>query len=157
MTTRRHNRTLRGKARLVAGLGVMSLALIAASPASAIYRDYEAGYEEPPPFERTASQDDGNAKKGCTLAVQSPDGKTQSTITYAHGYSFSAVNKATGKTHTYTCNDGTWVETVSSVSPTSGYTYDVDSSYVQADNTAVIVNPHEKYTYSTGGGQYAAP
>ena len=154
MTTR--TRTFRGKARLVAGLGVMSLALIAASPASAIYRDYEAGYEEAT-IERTASQDDGGAKKGCTLAVLSPDGKTQSTITYAHGYSFSTVNKATGKTHTYTCNNGTWEETVSSVGPAGGYRYEADNAYVQDDGTAVLVNPHEEYTYSTSDGYYAAP
>jgi hypothetical protein len=155
MTTRTHKHTIRGRATILAALGVTSLALIAASPASAIYRDYEAGSDEPV-ITRTASQDD-TAKKGCTLAVLGPDGKTQSTITYAHGYSFSAVNKATGKTHTYTCNNGTWVETVSSVGPGSGYTYDADKSYVQADGSAVLVNPHQQYTYSTSDGYYAAP
>ena len=155
MTIRNPTRSLR-RARVLSALGVTGLALIAASPASAIYRDYEAGSDEPV-ITRTASQDDGAGKKGCTLAVLSPDGKTQSTITYAHGYSFSAVNKATGKTHTYTCNNGTWEETVSSVSPAGGYTYDADNSYVQVDGSAVLVDPHQQYTYSTSAGLYAAP
>ena len=156
MTIRNQNRTLRGKAGLLATLGVTGLALIAASPASAIYRDYEAGSDEPV-ITRTASQDDGTAKKGCTLAVLGPDGKTQSTITYAHGYSFSTVNKATGKTHTFTCNNGTWEETVSSVSPQGGYTYDADMSYLHEDGSAVLVNLHQEQTYSTDDGLYAAP
>jgi hypothetical protein len=107
-------------------------------------------------IERTVNQDDG-AKKGCTLAVLSPDGKTQSTITYAHGYSFSIVNKATGKTHTFTCNNGTWEETVSATSPVTGNRYVADTAYVDAAGDLATVNLHQEYTYSAGGGYYTAP
>jgi hypothetical protein len=50
------------------------------------------------------------AKKGCEIQLKGP-GAGQS-IVYRHGYSFS-VQAQDNKTHTYTCNDGTWKETVS--------------------------------------------
>ena len=49
------------------------------------------------------------AKKGCEVQLKGP-GAGQS-IVYADGYSFS-VQAQDNKTHTYTCNDGTWKETV---------------------------------------------
>jgi hypothetical protein len=58
------------------------------------------------------------AKKGCTITLQGP-GAGQS-IVYDDGYSFTIVDKATGKTHTFKCNDGVWTETVSKVSAPSG-------------------------------------
>jgi hypothetical protein len=51
------------------------------------------------------------AKKGCTVELKGP-GAGQS-IVYEHGYSFSIYGTNDKKTHTYTCNDGTWKETVS--------------------------------------------
>jgi hypothetical protein len=60
------------------------------------------------------------AKKGCTIKFEGP-GAGQS-IEYEDGYSMSVVDRSTGKTHTYTCNDGKWTETVSIVAqPVRGY------------------------------------
>ena len=50
------------------------------------------------------------AKKGCEVQLKGP-GAGQS-IVYQHGYSFSVVGQD-NKTHTYTCDDGSWKETVS--------------------------------------------
>jgi hypothetical protein len=50
------------------------------------------------------------AKKGCEIQLRGP-GAGQSVV-YPHGYSFSILAQD-NKTHTYTCNDGTWKETVS--------------------------------------------
>jgi len=50
-------------------------------------------------------------KKGCTVQLQGP-GAGQS-IVYPDGYKFSVYGENDRKTHTYTCNDGTWTETVS--------------------------------------------
>src|SRR5262245_28577900 len=50
------------------------------------------------------------AKKGCSIQFQGP-GAGQSLV-YPDGYKF-VVNATDGKTHTYTCNDGTWTDTVS--------------------------------------------
>ena len=50
------------------------------------------------------------AKKGCTIKFEGP-GAGQS-IEYPDGYKFS-VNATDGKTHTYSCSDGKWTETVS--------------------------------------------
>ena len=49
-------------------------------------------------------------KKGCSIQFQGP-GAGQS-IVYPDGYKF-VVNATDKKTHTYTCNDGKWTETVS--------------------------------------------
>src|SRR4051794_27352435 len=63
---------------------------------------------------QTQPNNGGNqpAKKGCTIKFEGP-GAGQS-IEYPDGYSMS-VNATDGKKHTYTCNDGTWTETVSIV------------------------------------------
>ena len=50
-------------------------------------------------------------KKGCTVQLQGP-GAGQS-IVYPDGYKFSVYAQNDRKTHTYTCNDGKWTETVS--------------------------------------------
>jgi hypothetical protein len=68
-----------------------------------------------------------------------------------------SVRGARLRTTAFTCNDGTWVETVSSVSPGHDYTYEADNSYVQADGTSVLANPHQEYTYSTSDDYHAAP
>ena len=60
----------------------------------------------------------GTAKKGCAITLQGP-GAGQSVV-YDDGYSFSVTDKATGKTHTYTCKDGVWTETVSKISAPLG-------------------------------------
>ena len=49
------------------------------------------------------------AKKGCEIQLKGP-GAGQSVV-YQHGYSFSILAQD-NKTHTYTCNDGEWKETV---------------------------------------------
>jgi hypothetical protein len=51
------------------------------------------------------------AKKGCSVQLQGP-GAGQS-IVYPDGYKFSVTASNDNKTHTYTCNDGKWTETVS--------------------------------------------
>jgi hypothetical protein len=51
------------------------------------------------------------AKKGCSVQLQGP-GAGQS-IVYPDGYKFSVYGQNDKKTHTYTCNDGKWEETVS--------------------------------------------
>jgi hypothetical protein len=50
------------------------------------------------------------AKKGCSITFNGP-GAGQS-LEYPDGYKY-VVNATDGKTHTYTCNDGKWTETVS--------------------------------------------
>ena len=79
--------------KALAALAAVSLALAVAGPA----------FAEPnttPP-----------AKKGCEVKLQGP-GAGQS-IVYADGYKFSVYAQSDRKTHTYTCNDGKWTETVS--------------------------------------------
>ena len=91
MSTERF-RTVRTKA-LVA-LAALLLSLLVAGPASA------QGKQPPAP----------PAKKGCEIQLKGP-GAGQSVV-YQHGYSFSIVAQD-NKTHTYTCDDGAWKETVS--------------------------------------------
>jgi hypothetical protein len=81
------------KTTILAGIAAAGLALAAAAPASA-----QPTNPTPP------------AKKGCEVQLKGP-GAGQS-IVYQHGYSFSIVAQD-NKTHTYTCNDGEWKETVS--------------------------------------------
>jgi hypothetical protein len=88
MGTRKSRRTA-----LVA-LSTLTAALGAAGPAAA-----ESKTPTAPP-----------AKKGCEVQLKGP-GAGQS-IVYQHGYSFSILAQD-NKTHTYTCDDGSWKETVS--------------------------------------------
>jgi hypothetical protein len=77
----------------LAALSAVTIALVAAGPAAAESKTPTAP-----------------AKKGCEVQLKGP-GAGQS-IVYPDGYSFS-VQAQDNKTHTYTCNDGTWKETVS--------------------------------------------
>ena len=71
MTARQHNFPLLGRIAILTALGATSIALIAASPADAIYRDYEAaGDWEPVPTRTVYQQNDNppvdeNGKKSC--------------------------------------------------------------------------------------------
>jgi len=76
----------------LAVLSTVAVALVAAGPAAA---------ESKTPV--------APAKKGCEIQLKGP-GAGQSVV-YQHGYSFSIVAQD-NKTHTYTCDDGTWKETV---------------------------------------------
>src|SRR5687768_16854207 len=77
----------------LAALSAVIVAVVAAGPAVAA--------DSKPPA--------APAKKGCEIQLKGP-GAGQS-IVYPHDYSFS-VQGQDNKTHTYTCNDGTWKETV---------------------------------------------
>ena len=77
----------------LAALSTVAVALAAAGPAAA---------ESKTPV--------APAKKGCEIQLKGP-GAGQSVV-YQHGYSFSILAQD-NKTHTYTCNDGEWKETVS--------------------------------------------
>src|SRR5688500_10383159 len=90
---RRHTRRT-----ALAALSAVALAPAAAGPAAAESK-------------RPAAP--GNT--GCEVQLKGP-GAGQS-IVYPHDYSFS-VQGQDNKTHTYTCNDGTWKETVSLTSGT---------------------------------------
>jgi|SRR4029453_17362547 hypothetical protein len=92
MNTDTHrNRSILPCTRALGALASVGLALVVAGPA----------FAEPakPP-----------AKKGCSIKFEGP-GAGQS-IVYPDGYSFS-VKATDGKTHTYSCRDGKWTETVS--------------------------------------------
>lgn len=145
----RSRRPRRIRNRILVPLGVAVLALIAASPASAIYRSYDPGDSEPPVIERTAAQDDTGGKASCSLTLS-----TGQTIAYDHGFSFSVLNKATGKTHTFTCNNGKWEETVNSTGPTRTWDHylEADQAYVDAGQDLTLVN-----TYSVSAGYNIAP
>ena len=82
-----------GRTSALAALAAVGLALAVAGPAAA----------EP---NKTPTPE----KKGCSVQLQGP-GAGQS-IVYPDGYKFS-VSAQDHKTHTYTCNDGKWTETVS--------------------------------------------
>ena len=82
-----------GRIKAITALATVSLVLAAAGSASA----------EP--------KQSAPAKKGCEVQLKG-EGAGQS-IVYADGYSFSVYAKSDSKTHTYTCNDGKWTETVS--------------------------------------------
>jgi len=86
MGTRKSRRTA------LAAVSAVAVALVAAGPASAETKTPAAP-----------------AKKGCEVQLKGP-GAGQS-IVYPDGYSFS-VQAQDNKTHTYTCNDGAWKETV---------------------------------------------
>ena len=152
MTDRIRSRSSQGRT-LLAALGVAGLALFAAAPANAIYRSYEPAESESPTFERTVAKDDTSTpKKGCSVTLSTGQG-----IVYDHGYSFSVKNKATGQTHTYTCNDGKWEETVSAPSPSDSYTWEADNAYVDGSGTAFVQNPrHYENTYSSDSGYVSA-
>jgi hypothetical protein len=81
------------KIKTLTALAAAAVTLVAAGPASAESKNPTAP-----------------AKKGCEIQLKGP-GAGQSVV-YQHGYSFSILAQD-NKTHTYTCNDGEWKETVS--------------------------------------------
>ena len=93
---------------ILAGLAAAGLALAVAGPAAA------------QPTSPTQP-----AKKGCEIQLKGP-GAGQSVV-YQHGYKFSILAQD-NKTHTYTCNDGKWEETVSlTAGPRSGMVVAISS------------------------------
>jgi hypothetical protein len=95
----------------LAGLATAGMTLAFAGSAGAAGKD-----PTPPP------------KKGCEIQLKGP-GAGQSVV-YQHGYSFSILAQD-NKTHTYTCNDGTWNETVTlTAGPRAGITVVVGSLQV---------------------------
>ena len=101
------------------------------------------------------------SKQGCTLTLQNPDGSPGQSVKYDHGYSFSVKNRATGKTHTYTCNDGKWEETVNftpGVGGLGGRPYAVVTEAVaKASGTLVVVSPQTAHTVARNVRYDAAP
>ncbi|HEX6023149.1 MAG TPA: hypothetical protein VFZ00_14225 [Solirubrobacter sp.] len=77
----------------LAALSAIAIAIAAAAPASA-----QPNGSAPP------------AKKGCEIQLKGPN--AGQSVVYQHGYKFSIVAQD-NKTHTYTCDDGEWKETVS--------------------------------------------
>lgn len=120
-------RTLRRHARLLVALGVTSTALIAASPASAIYRSYD-GMDDPitgtQVLENTNETPpvDGNGKKSCGVAKDG--GGTQ---WFPHGTTIT-VTLPDGASTTVKCNDGEWEK--ASRLQNSTYAYRVDNAFV---------------------------
>jgi hypothetical protein len=103
-----------GRMKAVTALATVSLMLAAAGSAHA----------EP--------KQSAPAKKGCEVQLKG-EGAGQS-IVYADGYSFSVKATNDNKTHTYTCNDGKWTETVSlTASPLGGL-----SAQILAGNTLYL-------------------
>lgn len=156
MTARTHNRAPLGRITILAALGITSLALIAASPANAIYRSYEPAADQEPVTTRTVNQQndnppvDENGKKSCEYRKW--DGGTGY---YPHG-TVITVNFPNGTTKTAKCNDGEWE--VSLTQPEAGdYHFGADEAYIDESGALVLVNPHEAYTYSSDSGYYAAP
>jgi hypothetical protein len=84
---------------------------------------------------------DGTSKKGCALTLQNPDGSPGQTVVYDHGYSFSVKNKATGKTHTYTCKDGKWEETVNFTPGIGGRLPVITQVVAKTTGTLVVASP----------------
>lgn len=159
MTTRTHKPTVQARARILAVLGVTSLALIAVSPANGAYRSYEPSSDDAPTTTRTAYRTtdtqpvDENGKKSCKYQT--------SAIGDWHPHGTTAtISKSNpdGSVTTWTmkCNDGNW-EIVSLTGPEADHHYEADDAYVDGSGTLVIVNPHEEYTYSSGGSYYAEP
>ena len=127
MTTRTHRPTLPGRIRILAALGVTGLALIAASPANGVYRDYEAGSEDPPVTTRTEARDnppvDKDGNESCFYQDEYYPHGTTATIT--------KIDKdGNAVTYNLTCIDGTWRGTVSSEPEAiHEYTYSADGSF----------------------------
>lgn len=120
-------RTRRHHARLLVALGAASMALIAASPASAISRSYEIT-DEPTTTQQTLDTTnettpvDENGKKSCAVAKY-PSGDQW----FPHGTTIT-VTVPNGGSVTVKCNDGEW-EKVSRLA-SSTYAYRVDNAFV---------------------------
>jgi hypothetical protein len=122
-------RNLTGRARILVALGVTSLALVAASPANAIYRDYELNSDETLTTTRTVDSQnttpvDENGKKSCSdkWGDYHPHGTT---------YTLTKIDsEGNGVTYTMKCNDGQWDGTWEPVNytSTSSQHYDFSSA-----------------------------
>jgi hypothetical protein len=126
MTTRTRKATLPGRIRILAALGVTGLALIVASPANAIYRDYEAGSEDPPVTTRTVERDnppvDKDGNESCRYNDEYYPHGTTATIT--------KIDKdGNAVTYNLTCIDGVWRGTYSSQLEAIDYTYSPDGGF----------------------------
>lgn len=147
-------RNLTRPATILAALGVTSLALVAASPASAIYGDYEAGSEDPPVTEHTRNQQsqdppvDENGKKSCQVKGEF------ATYWVPHG-STIIRESSNGSRQKQQCEDGSWV--IVSLAPGADDHYLADEAYIDDSGALVLVNPREDYRYSSSGGVYAQP
>jgi hypothetical protein len=131
MTIRNHTRSLQSRARILAALSVTALALVAASPASAIYGDYETS---DPTTERTVKRDspapppvDKDGKKAC------PGGFGGEWAPHGTLYTTWAENsKGQVVEYTIRCNDGKWEPVEAPVPQPGVYEYDASGwSYVQ--------------------------
>ena len=58
-------------------------------------------------------------KKGCEIQLKGPN--AGQSVVYQHGYKFSILAQD-NKTHTYTCDDGEWKETVALRAQVGGVT-----------------------------------
>ncbi|HEX6389729.1 MAG TPA: hypothetical protein VFZ89_09785 [Solirubrobacteraceae bacterium] len=117
----------RTRTRIAAALATAGLAFVAAAPADAAYRTYEPTESGDAPVERTMASDD-TTSGGCSVTLN-----TGQTIVYPEGHSFSVINKSTGKKHTFTCQNGKWVETVeANDSPYASNTAHHDAEYAYA-------------------------
>ena len=117
-----------GRATILAALGVLGLALVAASPAGAVSRSYEPSSAETPTVTRTVDTQstpvDENGKKSC---------QDRTGDYHPHGTTYILTRiDADGKGITYTmkCNDGQWDGTWEPVNytNTSGQYYDLSSA-----------------------------
>jgi hypothetical protein len=105
------------RATALTAVAVATLAVVAAGPAAA----------EP----KTSTP----AKKGCEVQLKGPN--AGQSIVHPDGYSFS-VRAQDNKTHTYTCNDGTWTETVSLTAHPGGLTAPAGSLQVVASGALTV-------------------
>jgi hypothetical protein len=139
---------LPGTRTAIATLAVTSLALTAASPACAIYRDHVTAGEAPT-TDRVLDQPVGT--KSCTIEITGADG-TKTTVSYPPGSKI----KLNGRE--YECQDGSWVPTAPMDSVNSGgdYVYEAVLAYPERDGTLVGVNLRADYA-SNDGAYYAEP
>jgi hypothetical protein len=128
-------RNLTARATILAALGIASLALVAASPASAIYRDYEANSYEAPTTTRTVDSQnttpvDENGKKSCRdkWGDYHPHGTT---------YVLTKIDsEGNGVTYTMKCEDGQWNGTWEPVNYTN-----TSSPYYDFSNATAYYEP----------------
>ena len=120
-------RTRRRHARLLVALGATSMALIAASPAGAISRNYESP-DGAITTQRTLDTTnettpvDENGKKSCAVARYGGGDQW-----FPHGTTITVTVPGGGST-TVKCNDGEW-EKVSRLQ-TATYAYHLDNVFV---------------------------
>lgn len=132
-----HNSSRRfGRAKALVAIATAGLALAAAGPAAA---------------EDNAPQPQ---QKGCTIILQKPDGSPGQGVVYPHGFSFSVTDVKTGKTHTYTCNNGQWVETVSAIGRAVNSIGPVGGVVMQVKAYDPRTGITRRYTYKRNKGKW---